>query len=842
MSENSIIPQNSFSLIDFSRPVPRIILAMAVIGLICALVFYRPYRLASGWQRRLLPADALALGSQQLQSFGLDTQQGLITTLPFDDQALSLFVRDQVGVHQGHKLLTTTIPASFWEIVLRGEDDHITIFESTTAFASRAEGADRLQDEHEIHHALLRIDEQGRWFQFYHHLETNETKDRISEAEAFALAQGWLKQHPLILPEHNRSFDLLQAGTPQIQSKQNTYSFTWSLPVLIEGLSRQVTIEITQGQTSYCGIEYHIPDDYPKPYQGLWRFTLAIRLIIIILGVIAILFLLIKQLRRDAIDFHFSFTYAAIFTFPLIAFFIATIPAQMNEGILLVFKDNFYLLASATFLWLALLLLLTPIIALTDSLVRQLWPEKLATFDAMIRGRWHVNVIGQAIFNGLGWGLASLGVTTISNVLLVRWGGYGHGSLLATSLNSSVAVVWATLGSLGLAVIFSYVLLIITTLVHVRVKDEYFLPIVAGGIWLILLATTGGRYSSLANFGLFGIINTALSLYILLKYDFLTLLAQNFALLIGASAAYLIHAAHPTYQINGWLTLAILGAVCYYSWQLSQYRLGLIGPEFIPEYINKLHSRERIEQDIEIARQLQYQFLPQQVPKLAHLDIATFCHPAHEVGGDYYDFIELGPHRLGLVIADVSGKGIPAAFYMTMIKGIIQSRAFEPVSPKDLLKQINWVVYKNTGSNTFITLFYAIIDTEQATLVYSNAGHNPPLLISATGKVVELDKGGIVLGILPSPEYQQEMVTLQSGDQVLLYTDGVIETTDVMGTEFGTERLANIVQHKPAKPAKQVLTNITKSLETFAAGAPQADDITMILVGFTKDEKIDNRD
>src|SRR5262249_9633359 len=239
-------------------------------------------------------------------------------------------------------------------------------------------------------------------------------------------------------------------------------------------------------------------------------------------------------------------------------------------------------------------------------------------------------------------------------------------------------------------------------------------------IWLMLLFSTGGRYSSLLNFGFFAAIVTAVSIYLLFRYDLLTLISAQFAGMVSIAAGQMIASARPIYVANGVAAMAVLGVAAYFAKRLAERPDRLREPEFVPEYIARLQTRERIERDIEIARQLQYTFLPQQLPKSDRMDLATFCRPAHEVGGDYYDFIELGHNRLGLVIADVSGKGIPAAFYMTMIKGIIQSRSLEEVSPKELLKQINWVIYKCTGTNTFVTLFYAIIDAEQGMLVYSN--------------------------------------------------------------------------------------------------------------------------
>src|SRR5439155_22412966 len=159
-----------------------------------------------------------------------------------------------------------------------------------------------------------------------------------------------------------------------------------------EVLTRQAALVLAGDKVSYYGLEYKIPPNYPDQLSLLWRLMLQLRILLLVGGILLVVFLLIKQLRRDAIDFHFSFTYSALLTFPIIAIVIANLPSLMNEGFVTLMKESFYLLSSSTFLWLVLLLLATPVVALTDSLVRQLWPEKLSTFDALIRGRFHLSI------------------------------------------------------------------------------------------------------------------------------------------------------------------------------------------------------------------------------------------------------------------------------------------------------------------------------------------------------------------------------------------------------------------------------------------------------------------
>jgi hypothetical protein len=834
MDERSVSQFIFLKAIDFARPAIKTTLILAIVGLALSLILYNPYNFSSAAGRRLLPTEAAEIGLNQLSKFGIEPVDQLVTALPLQDEHLIFFAREQLGPRAGNEILKKSLPGLFWEVVLRSRDEH------TTALEWKSEGSVEYPDPADNYHALIRIDEQGRWFQFYHRPPNIESMKTLSSAAAFEIAVNWAKSHPLAVPGQIEPFSPSETDKPQIIEDENTniQRFRWQLDSPLSGLTRQVTLIVIGDMVSYYGLEYKVQPGYPDRLSGLWRFMIQLRILLLVGGILLVLILLIKQLRKDAIDFHFSFTYSALLTFPIIAIIISNLPSLMNEGFMTLMKESFYLLSSSTFLWLVLLLLATPVVALTDSLVRQLWPEKLSTFDALIRGRFHFSSIGRAVLIGLGTGLSALGLISVTNALFVNQGSYSH-TLFMTSLSGPVAIVWAIIGSLGLGLVLSYLLLFIATIARLRLRLRYTVAITAL-VWLVLLFSTGGRYSSLLNFSIFALINTVVSLFLLFRYDLLTLILAQFAGLSCLAGAQLMSGGRPVYMVNGVLTFLVLGVVAFYGERLASRIDRLPGREFVPEYIARLHSRERIERDIEIARQLQYKFLPQDLPRMDRLQLATYFRPAYEVGGDYYDFIELGQNRLGLVIADVSGKGIPAAFYMTMIKGMVQSKAFEEVAPRDLLKQINRVIYKYTETNTFITFFYAIIDTEQATIVYSNAGHNPPLLLSRDGQTRELSCGGVVLGVMPQPDYYEEIVELTDGDLMLFYTDGVVETTDVLGMEFGTQRLGSILKNRDGSTASDLITEVGKALDSYAAGAPQTDDITMILVSYKENEKVDN--
>lgn len=799
-------------------------LAIALLGTLATLLLYRPFATASGIERQLLPEEAAELGLVRYSSLGIETESRSVTVLAVEDKDLLLFVRDRLGVRDGNARLGETIPATFWEIGLHEPSQHITTLDWRTSSTGR------IGDWSEIDEALLKIDERGNWFQFYRKPSNPESAPPLTHKEAVSLSQNFLYNHSLLLPGTREPFNPSSEPTEVIHDRPNYHRVYWNIDSDIQDLKMVVAVELSGTEVVYAGLEFNLPENYRTARPLVWRVSFLLRILLIAGGLIIAFVMIIKQLRRDAIDFQFSFFYSALLTSPIIAIVVADLPTLVDEGYSSTIVENFYLLSSSTFLWLILLLLTTPLVALNDSLVRQKWPDKINTFDSLLRGNLRLQPVGKAILQGLSIGLGALGLSSILNAILVSYGGYTH-RIFITPLSGSLAFVWATFCALGQALVIGFVALFVATLISLRFHGIY-TAMLTGLVWLILLTSTNERYSSLLNFAAFALIHASVTVYLVYKRDLLTLITAHFSSLLCLAAVEMVFLGGRVYLLNGLAAFAVLGIVAYASKRIADGEQSIPVVDYVPKYIKKLKARERIERDIEIARELQFQFLPQQLPVHSRFEIATLFNPAHEVGGDYYDFVELGSDRLGIVIADVSGKGIPAAFYMTMVKGIMQTQAHQEDTPADLLKQINRVVYKCTGSNIFITLFYAIIDAGQGTLTYSNAGHNPPLLISQNGCTRELDRGGMVLGVMPKPTYEEETITLSQGDRLLLFTDGVIETTDVLGEEFGTERLISILKQNFSSPA-ETINAISKELSTFSAGTPQADDTTMIIVSFS---------
>jgi sigma-B regulation protein RsbU (phosphoserine phosphatase) len=244
------------------------------------------------------------------------------------------------------------------------------------------------------------------------------------------------------------------------------------------------------------------------------------------------------------------------------------------------------------------------------------------------------------------------------------------------------------------------------------------------------------------------------------------------------------------------------------------------------EIASQLHRRER---EIEEARAIQIGFLPKEIPQIPGYEIAGAWQPARIVGGDYYDVFAFGEDTLGLCIADVAGKGMPAALLMSNLQAAVRGLASASLSPEILCERLNSLICRSIASDRFITFFYAHLDGRSRKLCYANAGHNAPIIAHCDGTHDRLDQGGGVLGIFQSQNYVMGTHTLAPGDRVLLFTDGVTEACSLDGDEFGDARLIRLLKENCEAGAEQLQKTILDAVGQFCGGNWQ-DDATLIAI------------
>jgi serine phosphatase RsbU (regulator of sigma subunit) len=234
------------------------------------------------------------------------------------------------------------------------------------------------------------------------------------------------------------------------------------------------------------------------------------------------------------------------------------------------------------------------------------------------------------------------------------------------------------------------------------------------------------------------------------------------------------------------------------------------------------------QKELDEARLIQQRLIPSDIPQIRGARIAGTWSPARIVGGDYFDVLKFDEDTAAICIADVCGKGIPAAMMMSSLQAAVKAYASKETSPRELCQRVNHVMCGNMASHGFITFFYAVITPEKKRLVYCNAGHNPPILRSR-GSVARLDCGGGVLGIFDHWTYQEQEVTLRSGDSLLLYTDGVTESRNPAGEEFGEDRLIDLVIRLNTNHAGLLTDGTLEAASRFTNGNFE-DDLTVVAV------------
>ena len=252
----------------------------------------------------------------------------------------------------------------------------------------------------------------------------------------------------------------------------------------------------------------------------------------------------------------------------------------------------------------------------------------------------------------------------------------------------------------------------------------------------------------------------------------------------------------------------------------------------LTEWRAALASRDQLvslQRELDVASKMQKSILPTRFPKREDYEVFAHMEPARNVGGDFYDIIQLEGGRLGLCIADVSDKGVPAALFMMSSRTLLKGASIGCENPGDVLREVNDLLRETNETEMFVTLLYGIYDPATGDFTYANGGHNEPLLVRPDGSSSLLPRtGGVILGVIPGIEFNHDTVNLAPGDTLFMYTDGVTEAMDMQAEEFGMERLSDIFAGSPPADAKEITMSVFGAVHDFAGETPQSDDITCL--------------
>ena len=244
----------------------------------------------------------------------------------------------------------------------------------------------------------------------------------------------------------------------------------------------------------------------------------------------------------------------------------------------------------------------------------------------------------------------------------------------------------------------------------------------------------------------------------------------------------------------------------------------------------QLVEKKRLEAQLEVARHVQLSLLPPRDPRLEGFDISAYNFSTEEVSGDYYDFVSIYDDHLGLVIADVSGKGVPAALLMSFLRASLRAAIHIGYAPNISMAKVNYLLWESIETHQFVTAFYGVLDATNKTLAYANAGHNPPLLMDNDGTARFVERGGLPLGMFKDARYYEYYLPLEAGQTVVLYTDGVTEANSPDQVEYGRERLEQAVRAGRGQSARGLIDFVYADMLEWTGGRGSDDDVTFVVI------------
>lgn len=472
--------------------------------------------------------------------------------------------------------------------------------------------------------------------------------------------------------------------------------------------------------------------------------------------------------------------------------------------------------------------------AISDSINRQHWPEKLYTYDFLRQGMFFNKPIGLAILRSIALAFILAGAWTLANGYIPDL----YMEIDRIFLHDEAA--WPPLYMFLQNAWYSFfvvlgIFLVVGGQTYAQTNNRYItavILVIACGLMVPVLEDYGPPLQQFILSVILGFLLTG----IYMAWDFITLFLSYFLFLglLSSSTGWVIEDSPDTYIFIIYLILlAVLTAGGTIASLKGKDETVL--PTFVPDYVEELAQEERIKQELQIARDVQQSFLPVRTPEIDRLDLAAICKPAYETGGDYYDFIRIDDDRIAVAIGDVSGKGIQAAFYMTFVKGVLHSLCREIESPAELLKKTNRLFYENAPRGTFVSLVYGIIDLRDKTFHFARAGHNPIVKVSAAnGGIEELRPDGIGIGLTTGETFNRNIeevrFKLEPDDVLILYTDGIVEALNKNHVFYGNDRLINIIRRNSYKASAELLKALTEDIASFTSGTKQHDDMTVMII------------
>jgi sigma-B regulation protein RsbU (phosphoserine phosphatase) len=684
----------------------------------------------------------------------------------------------------------------------------------------------------------------GRVLGFEHHIRDTVARRSMSDDEARLVAQDFLTRQSVDLTPYT-----LRSSSSTNQVHRTDHNFVWAKgdTAADDVLWLRVQGEEVGGYRmtwTPAGVFQKIASDIGT--TATFVITASYAAVFLLFFFIVILFL--KKYHEGEVG-----TRTALMVF--VGLFVVSLLATLNEYAMIgsgvqvgeVNKFNVRIVMLVVSVFIISVFMGVMVFAawsVGESSSRSAWPRKMTAMDSLLFRHWFTADVGEAVVRGYAWGLILLGCYAGLLFVLIRafgiWLYIGStGGVAEAALPAVHPLLAGIAGAVTCEIIYRFFFL---SYLKEKLKKTWLAVLIAALVWAAtattVMAIPFGQPGFVQMYATMFCIGLVLCL-LFLRYDLLTTITATFVLLSLDSAIPLFVAGGPYFHAmaNLFLALFALPLVLAVIGLIKRERFEFTA-ESTPDHVRRISERERMAKELEIARNVQMSLLPKANPIVAGYDIAGVCIPALEVGGDYYDFVRLGENSIGIAVGDVSGKGVPAAIYMTLTKGILQSHAEDNVSPKRVLSKVNSLMYRTIERNSFVSMFYAILDVKGRTIRFARAGQCPVILTQqAAGTAGFLTPRGMALGLERGDIFdevlEEEERALQPGEVLVFYTDGFTEARNEAGEEFGESRLVEAVARHRELGASAMADALCREVQSFAAGRPQHDDMTMVVVKVT---------
>ena len=568
---------------------------------------------------------------------------------------------------------------------------------------------------------------------------------------------------------------------------------------------------------------------------------------------VGFLVLFVRRLSAQALDLRAALADAVLVGLAVSVYPVLLLPLMRQaypfEGAQLVLA-----ITLGTLFWIAGAGLMALVASgVSDSLMRARRREKLDAIALLRQGRLLHRAVGASLLRGALAALALLGLAAVLWALLPLRTTYGDAGLGAYQLALSPAVLVVTQAFwyqsvVGLALFVGVGAMLLQAFPRAVAPGgpvRLALVLLGLGVGAALLRLGPGQAASEPAWAVwaYGFAYGAAVGLVLWRYDALATLTAFVLAEAAWTLAPMLWAERAPLAVDAAAVLALVplvGLAGVVAMRRAPRRADL--RRYVPAYITELAERERLQREVEIAREVQRSFLPATMPDVPGLDLAAVCLPAEEVGGDYYDAFTLpspdgGPPRLAVVVGDVSGKGIQAAFYMTLVKGVLRTLAPSGLGPAAVLVRLNEVFTENARPGAFVSAIYGVIDPAARTFTYARAGHNP-LLVRRAGRARPVDvearrPAGLAVGLTGGEAFartlREDTVHLRPGDALVLYTDGFSEAMDAGRALFTDARLARLFAEASDPSAAALVGHAVADVRAFASADANPDDMTMLV-------------